>query len=96
MITPPTSTGALRGITRNVAIKIAQKLGYTVIKKEITPADLFLANEVFFTGTAAEIVPVKEINKRRIGNGKPGPVTKRLMEEYSKLVKDPKEGVPIR
>lgn len=96
VITPPTSTGALRGITRNVAIKIAQKLGYTVIKKEITPADLFLAHEVFFTGTAAEIVPVKEINKRKIGNGKPGPVTKRLMEEYHKLVKDPEEGVPIR
>lgn len=96
IITPPTSTGALRGITRNVAIKIANRLGYTVIKKEITPADLFLADEVFFTGTAAEIVPVKEINKRTINDGKPGPITRRLMEEYRKLVKDPKEGTPIR
>ena len=96
VLTPPTSTGALRGITRNVAIEIAKKFGYTVTKKEITPADLFLADEVFFTGTAAEIVPVKEINKRRIGDGKPGPVTRRLMEEYHKLVRDPKEGVPIR
>lgn len=96
IVTPPTSTGALRGITRNVAIKIANELGYNVIKKEITPADLFLADEVFFTGTAAEIVPVKEINKRTIGNGHPGPITRRLMEEYHRLVGDPKAGVPIR
>ncbi len=96
ILTPPTSTGALRGITRNVVIEIAKKLGYTVIKKEITPTDLFVADEVFFTGTAAEVVPVREINKRKIGNGKPGPITRRLMEEYRKLVSDPKEGVPIR
>lgn len=96
IITPPTSTGALRGITRNVVIEIARKFGYTVLKKEITPTDLFLADEVFFTGTAAEVVPVKEINGRQIGSGKPGPVTRRLMAEYHKLVRDPKEGVPIR
>jgi branched-chain amino acid aminotransferase len=96
IITPPTSTGALRGITRNVVIEIAQKLGYTVVKKEITPADLFIADEVFFTGTAAEVVPVKEINKRKIGDGSPGPVTKKLMEEYRKAVLDPENGAPIR
>jgi len=96
IITPPTSTGALRGITRTVVIEIAQKLGYSVLKKEITPSDLFLADEVFFTGTAAEVVPVKEINKRKIGDGKPGPITQKLMEEYHKLVLDPKHGVPIR
>lgn len=96
ILTPPTSTGALRGITRNVVINIAQKLGYTVTKKEITPADLFLADEVFFTGTAAEVVPVKEINKRKIGDGKPGPITRRLMEEYRKIVLDSNEGLLIR
>lgn len=96
IITPPTSTGALRGITRAVVIEIAQKLGYNVVKKEITPVDLFIAEEIFFTGTAAEVVPVREINKRRIGDGNPGPVTKRLMEEYRKAVLDPKNGVPIR
>ncbi len=96
IITPPTSTGALRGITRNVVIEIAQKLGYTVTKKEITPADLFLADEVFFTGTAAEVVPVKEINKRKIGDGKPGPITRKLMKEYQRLVINPKHGVLIR
>lgn len=96
IITPPTSTGALRGITRNVVIEMAQKFGYTVLKKGITPTDLFLSDEVFFTGTAAEVISVKEINGRKIGSGKPGPVTRRLMEEYHKLVRDPKEGVPIR
>jgi len=96
IITPPTSTGALRGITRKVVIEIARRLGYTVLKKEITPTDLFLADEVFFTGTAAEVVPVKEINGRQIGDGKPGPITRRLMDEYHELVRDPKEGVPIR
>ncbi len=96
IIAPPTSTGALRGITRGVVIEIAQKLGYPVIKKEITPSDLFLSDEVFFTGTAAEVVPVKEINKRKIGDGKPGPITRQLIEEYHKLVQDPKQGVPIR
>ncbi len=95
VITPPTYTGALRGITRTVAIQIAEKLGFQVVKKAITPTDLFLADEVFFTGTAAEIVPVKEINKRKIGHGKPGPVTKRLIEEYAKIVADPKHGTPI-
>ncbi|MCK4497582.1 branched-chain-amino-acid transaminase [Candidatus Bathyarchaeota archaeon] len=96
VVTPPTSTGALRGITRQVAIEIAEALGYVVVKKDITPADLFLADEAFFTGTAAEIVPVVEINKRKIGDGKPGSVTKRLMEKYHQLVKDPDHGVPVR
>lgn len=96
ILTPPTSTGALRGITRAAVVKIAQKLRYPVIKKEITPVDLFLAGEVFFTGTAAEIVPVIEINKRTIGDGKPGPITRKLIEEYHRLVRDPKEGILIR
>jgi branched-chain amino acid aminotransferase len=96
IITPPTSTGALRGITRDVVIEIAHRLGYTVTKKEITPSDLFIADEVFLTGTAAEVVPVREINKRKIGDGTPGPVTRKLMEEYHKAVLDPRNGAPIR
>jgi branched-chain amino acid aminotransferase len=93
--TPPTSTGALKGITRDLIIKLARQLGYQVIEKNITPSDLFTANEVFFTGTAAEVVPVVEINRRVIGDGTPGPLTKHLMEEFLKLLGDPKEGVPI-
>jgi len=96
VITPPTATGALRGITRNVVIRLVEKLGYPLMERNITPNELFTADEVFFTGTAAEITPVREINKRMIGEGKPGPITKRLIQEFSKLVKAPKEGTLIR
>lgn len=95
IFTPPSYTGALPGITAEAVMKLATKLGYEVVEKNITPYELFNADEVFFTGTAAEIVPVREINKRQIGNGEPGPVTKHLMEEFSKIVRDPKEGIPI-
>jgi branched-chain amino acid aminotransferase len=93
--TPPSYTGALPGITAETVKELAKNIGYKVIEKNITPYELFTADEVFFTGTAAEIIPVREINKRQIGNGKPGPITKRLMEEFSRLVQDPKHGVPI-
>ena len=95
IITPPTITGALSGITRNRIIRLAKDLGYEVYEKDITPTELLTADEVFFTGTAAEIVPVVEINKRKIGDGTPGPVTKHLMKEFEKIVSDPREGVPI-
>jgi branched-chain amino acid aminotransferase len=94
--TPPVCTGALDGITRRFVMKLARKMGYTAVERNITPNELFNADEVFFTGTAAEIAPVSEINKRVINNGKPGPVTKRLMQEFSKLVRDQKEGTPIK
>ncbi|NIR86358.1 branched-chain-amino-acid transaminase [Candidatus Bathyarchaeota archaeon] len=93
--TPPISTGALAGVTRERVMKLAEDLGYTVVERNITPNELFNADEVFFTGTAAEVVPVREINRRIIGDGKPGPVTKRLMKEFDKIVKNPKEGTPI-
>jgi len=95
IITTPTVTGALPGITRNRVIQLAKDLGYEVYERDITPTELFTADEVFFTGTAAEIVPVVEINKRKIGNGLPGPITKHLMREFEKIVCDPKEGIPI-
>jgi len=93
LFTPPSYTGALPGITADETAKLARKLGYEVEEKNITPYELFNAEEVFFTGTAAEIIPIREINKRTINSGKPGPITKRLMEEFAKLVLDPKEGV---
>lgn len=95
LYTPPTYTGALHGITAESVQDLAKKLGYEVKEKSITPFELFNADEVFFTGTAAEIIPVREINKRQINDGKPGPITRRLMEEFGKLVRDLKEGVPI-
>ena len=95
LITPSTVTGALPGITRTRVIQLAKDLGYEVYERDITPTELFTADEVFFTGTAAEIVPVIEINGRKIGDGLPGPVTKHLMREFEKIVCDPKEGIPI-
>ncbi len=95
IFTPPVSSGALDGITRTVIMRLAEKLGYTVIERNITPNELFNADEVFFTGTAAEVTPIIKINERIIGKGKPGPVTKRIMEGFYKLIRDPKEGTPI-
>jgi len=96
IVTPPISAGALDGITRRVVMSLAEKLGHRVIERNITPNELFNADEVFFTGTAAEIAPVREINHRLAGDGKPGPVTKHLIQEFSKITRDPKEGIPIR
>jgi len=92
IFTPPISSGALDGITRKVIMRLAEKLGYTMMEKNITPNELFMADEVFFTGTATEVIAVVEINKRTIGDGKPGPITKRLMQEFDKITRDPKEG----
>ena len=95
LFTPPSYTGALPGITANEVTKLARRLGYVVEEKNITPYELFNAEEAFFTGTAAEVVPVREINKRLINSGKPGQITKRLIEEFGKLVLDPEQGVTI-
>jgi len=95
LYTPPSSTGALPGITAQAVKEIARKQGYGVAERYITPYELFNADEVFFTGTGAEIVPVREINKRSINDAKPGPITRKLMEEFEKKVRDPKEGTPI-
>jgi branched-chain amino acid aminotransferase len=95
LFTPPSYTGALPGITAEEVMKLARRLGFEVEERNITPYELFNADEVFFTGTAAEMVPVREINKRVINNGKPGPITMKLMEEFAKLVLDPKQGATI-
>jgi branched-chain amino acid aminotransferase len=96
IFTPPISSGALNGITRAVIIRLAKKLGIEVIERNITPNELFTADEAFFTGTAAEVAPIREVNKRVIGAGKLGPVTKRIMQEFEKATKDPNEGTPIQ
>ena len=76
-------------------MKLGKKLGHITIERNITPTDLFTADEAFFTDAAAEIVPTAEVNKRVIGEGKLGPVTRRIMKEFEKLIKDAKEGTPI-
>ena len=95
IMTPPTSTGALPGITRAEVMKLAEKLGYKVMETDITPNELFSADEAFFTGTAAEIVPVVEINQRKIGKGVPGPITRHLMREFEIMTRDPSQGILI-
>jgi len=95
VFTTMNKAGILPGITREVVIEILKNLGYEVIEKDITPYELFTADEAFFTGTAAEVTPISEVNGRIIGNGKPGPITKKVMEEFFKATKDPKNGIPI-
>jgi branched-chain amino acid aminotransferase len=95
IFTPPTSTGALAGITAEVVAELCNKLGIKLTIANLTPFMLFTADEAFFTGTAMEMVPIREVNKRQIGNGKPGYVTTRLMMEFQKVIEDPKNGTRI-
>ena len=95
LFTPPSSTGALAGITAKLATEFAKNLGFSVTEANITPFQLFTADELFFTGTAAEVVPIREVNRRQIGNGKPGPVTKKLMAAFEKATNNPEFGVQI-
>lgn len=87
LITPPVDIGALEGITRDAVISIAKKLDMPFCEKMLRMEDVYKAEEVFLTGTAAEIVPVIRIDEREIGNGKPGSITHRLGEELKKLTK---------
>ncbi len=87
LITPPVSVGALEGITRDAVINLAGKMNIAFCEKMIRMEDLYSANEVFLTGTAAEIIPVVRIDKKQIGNGKPGETTLRLTDEFKKLTK---------
>jgi branched-chain amino acid aminotransferase len=95
IFTPPSSVGALPGITAVTVVELAQKIGYNVTETNVTPNQLFNADEVFFTGTAVEVAPIREVNKRQIGSGAPGPITKKIMEEFQKTVLNPRQGVPI-
>jgi branched-chain amino acid aminotransferase len=87
VLTPPTSAGILEGITRDSVIVIARDLGYEVVETPILRGDLYGADEVFCTGTAAEIVPVREIDDRAIGSGARGPITQKIQETYSAVVR---------
>ncbi|ABO67936.1 MULTISPECIES: branched-chain-amino-acid transaminase [Geobacillus] len=84
--TPPGYVGALEGITRQAIIEIAEELGYTVKEEPFTRHDVYVADEVFLTGTAAEVISVIKVDGRTIGDGTPGPHTKRLLEEFRRRV----------
>jgi branched-chain amino acid aminotransferase len=95
ILTPPTSTGALSGITSEVVTQLCEKLKIKLTIANLTPFMIFTADEAFFTGTAMEMVPIREVNKRQIGNGKPGSITKKLMSEFQKVIENPANGVKV-
>ncbi len=84
--TPPVYLGALEGITRNAIIDLAKANGYEIQETPFTRHDVYVADEVFLTGTAAEVIAVVEVDSRKIGDGKPGTITNHLLEEFRKIV----------
>jgi branched-chain amino acid aminotransferase len=93
IFTPPITAGALRGITRSIVFEIAAEFGLSVAEADFTRHDVFVADECFLTGTAAEIVPVVKADGRLIGNGKPGPITKRIIARFREMTRE--TGTPI-
>jgi branched-chain amino acid aminotransferase len=88
VVSPPTSeSGALAGITQQSVETIAADLGYEVGHEALIRSDLYLADEAFLTGTAAEVVPIREVDDRPVGNGRPGPVTTKIQETYFAAVR---------
>jgi branched-chain amino acid aminotransferase len=86
VFTPPCYCGALEGITRAAIIEICQKTGIPIKEEPFTLHDVYVADEVFFTGTAAEVIAVREVDARIIGEGKAGPITTRLLKEFRSVV----------
>ncbi len=82
----PELTSALSGITRDTVITLAQEMGYQVISKRLTRDDLYIADEAFFSGTAAEVTPIRELDGRVIGEGRRGPVTSRIQKMFFDVV----------
>jgi branched-chain amino acid aminotransferase len=80
--TPPVQAGCLDGITRGSVIRIARDLGYDVREEHLVRTDLYNADEAFFTGTAAELTPIREVDDRLVGEGHRGPVTKELQGAF--------------
>ncbi|NCC49913.1 MAG: branched-chain-amino-acid transaminase [Spartobacteria bacterium] len=94
LTTPPSWCGALEGVTRNVVLKIAKENGYEVRENVLTRYDLYTADEMFLTGTAAEIIGVIKLDSRTIGTGKPGKITLKLEKEFREFAKH--NGEPIK
>ncbi|PIW32540.1 MAG: branched chain amino acid aminotransferase [Nitrosopumilales archaeon CG15_BIG_FIL_POST_REV_8_21_14_020_37_12] len=86
IITPPISSSALEGITRDAIIKIGKDLGIEVEERDIARSELAISDEIFLTGTAAEITPIISIDGKKISNGKPGNITQKMMREYTDIV----------
>ncbi|HUB71349.1 MAG TPA: branched-chain amino acid transaminase [Acidimicrobiales bacterium] len=87
LFTPPVSAGALEGITQDSVITIARDLGLEVEFANILRSDLYIAEEAFMTGTAAEVVPIRSVDDRLVGEGTPGPLTRKIQETYKAAVR---------
>jgi branched-chain amino acid aminotransferase len=93
LYTPPVNAGILEGVTRRVAFELAERNGVTVEERDLTRYDIITADECFLTGTAAEIIPAVDLDRRLIGNGQPGAVTLKLIEDFRRLTQT--TGTPI-
>jgi len=91
LFTPPLTRAVLPGITRMSLIRIARDAGYEVHEVDISREMLYIADELFFCGTAAEITPIRSIDRIVIGDGKPGPITLDLQKRFFEIVRDGKD-----
>ena len=91
--TPPLNAGLLKGVTRDVVFELTEKAQLRIQERELTRYDVYTADECFLTGTAAEVIPAVQLDRRLIGNGQPGPVTLRLIELFRELTRT--TGTPI-
>ena len=87
VLTPPNEAGILEGITRSAVMELAVQAGIEVREVPLTKHDVYIADECFLTGTAAEVVPVVKVDSRKIGDGTPGPITRDLAERFHKLTR---------
>lgn len=86
VVTPPLSAGVLEGLTREAVTTLLRDDGYEILERDLSRTDLYYADEMFFTGTAAEVTPIREVDDRAVGDGRPGPVTKRAQELFMDTV----------
>jgi branched-chain amino acid aminotransferase len=87
--TPPVGSSILAGITRDTVLGLCRELGIETVERVVSRDELYTADEVFFTGTAAELTPVREVDERSVGNGARGPLTKRLQDRFFQVVRGP-------
>ncbi|MEM4555988.1 MAG: aminotransferase class IV, partial [Acidilobaceae archaeon] len=87
IITPPASASILEGITRDSVIKIARDIGIEVIERDVAREELYVAEEIFLVGTAAEVTPVIDVDRKPVGNGSPGPITLMIRDMFMKIVR---------
>ena len=87
LLTPPIDAGILEGITRQAVIDLAKEQGIPIQEVSLTKHDVYIADECFLTGSAAEVIPVVKVDSRKIGDGEPGPITRRLTEAFHQLTR---------